>query len=177
MNIETAQVVDETAKREEKKVLNFEDVFAVTDTKQKQKIIDLNNPTATDTTIEVVQRKLTVKDGVSLEDAIETALGSITPAEKKLTALVNFLQSEAYQESKKQALSKGEYMTPQLRSQLVQIMGNLSMFADMSAADIYKKWLEGFTSKEERKQIAARKLLDRAKAALSEDESEFADLA
>lgn len=121
--------------------------------KQKQSVLDLE--TGNDVDIEVVYNRYVVPDydekyGTPEEftkKLLSEASKMVTPAEAKITALVNYASSQSYQEGKKAALNGGKYLTQDLRSKIVQIMRANSAFADLSAKDCFDRWKSGYLAK------------------------------
>lgn len=144
------------------------DLYTIQDLKQKQTVLNLD--TNDDTEIVVITKKIVWKDGVSVADKMAALQSLVAPEEKQVTALAKFFESDSYQTSKEAALSAGNYLSSQLKSQITGIMGNLPAFADNSAKDNFERWLAGYKAKK----ASAITLLERAKAALAG--SEFADL-
>ncbi len=137
----------------------------VKELKQKQNVLNLDN--LEDSEIEVVTKKYIVPKGMSVDEAMEAIFSIVTPKEKQLQALLKFAESESYQASKAAAMSGGNYLTPQLRTKIVNTLSNIDAFAEMSAKDIFGRWLTGYKEGKP----SAKKLLDQVRAL-----EEFADL-
>lgn len=142
--------------------------IVVTDLAQTQKVMDLANGNE-DASIEIKQKKFAapaydaeIYGGTEDEfnEALLTAASEIvSPAASRITALLSFATSQSYQAAKTEALSKGEYLTSDLRARIVQVMRGNKDFVDVSASDCFKRWKAGFAAKK----TGAVKILDMAK--------------
>lgn len=137
----------------------------VTELKQKQSFTNLD--TGEDDEIVVTTLKYSVPDGLSVQDALKQMDAIVHPAEERLNALLKYAESKSYQESKAAALAKGNYLTPQLKSKIVQILQATDAFSEVGARDTYARWYAGYKAKKQ----SAFKVLERARAS-----EEFADL-
>lgn len=120
-------------------------------TKQKQNVLNLDS--GKDEAIEVLQCTYIVPDfnadlHIDLEkyNAAKLAAASslVQPVEKQADALLKFAANEVYAVSKRTALASGNYMTQELKTQLVKMLRMRPAFADDSAKEIFDRWEAGF---------------------------------
>lgn len=138
--------------------------------KQKQKVLDLE--TGDDSAeIELVYSKYvspeydSAKFSPLTEDEfnavlLEKAGELISPISNQISAFLAKAQSDGYQAAKQTALSKGNYLTADLKAKIVQVMRGNQAFVELTAADCYKRWRDGYTAKKP----GAFKVLETAKA-------------
>lgn len=158
---------------EEQKPIVAVAAIEVTDLKPKQTVTDLD--TMEDIQILIVYKSYTPslnKDGSLVAGEAETlaaAQALVTPAAKQITALLKFATSEAYQEAKRAAFAKGNYLTPELKRMAVSLMSNLDAYSSLSAKDLGERWMTGVREKKP----GALKWLERARAILDAEETDF----
>jgi len=141
-----------------------------TELKQKQTVLDLDS--GTDAEILLIYKKFTANDKAPVTVQLAAAAKLVSPDEKRVEALCAYATSQAYRVAKEGALSKGNYLSAQLRSKIVGIMQNLDAFSELSAKECFERWLSGYKDKANvKRQASAAKLLERAKAT-----EEFSDL-
>ena len=155
------ETLEKPAEKEKEKMPTLE----VKELKQKQSFLNLDSMEEGE--VEVVTKKYIVPKGMTTAEAMEAISQIVAPEEKRLAALLKFAESESYQLSKNAALAGGNYLTPQLRSKIVSTLSNLDIFAEVSAKDIFGRWLTGYKEGK----VSAKKLLDQVRAI-----DEFSDL-
>lgn len=148
--------------------------------KPKQKFLNLQTGNMDE--IEIVSSKFDVvaydpkKHGADKAKFLHSVMVElqrlVQPIDKQIEALLKFAASESYQSGKEKSLAGGSYLTPETRSKIVTFLRMYPSFAEMSAKDVFDKWLEGYQSKDAKIKAKAQLVLDRATAA-----DEFADLA
>jgi len=120
-------------------------------TKQKQSVLNLDS--GKDEEIIVQQCNFLVPEfnadlHISLEDynnaKIAAAQSLVQPAAKQADALLKFAANEVYANSKRDALAAGNFMTQELKTQLVKMLRMRPAFADDSAKEIFERWEAGF---------------------------------
>lgn len=123
-------------------------------TKQKQTVLNLE--TGVDDEIEVLQCKFVVPDynekiHGNLEDynstVFEAAKSLVQPAAEQANALIRYAESKVYSDSKKSALAGGNFMTQDLKTQLIKMLRMRPAFAENTAKEIFDRWSAGFAAK------------------------------
>lgn len=136
---------------------------------QKQNVLNLDlgeNSEITVTTKTVSWKTAKDKDGKDVEpttaEKLKVLQTLVSPAEKQVEALEKFFASESYRVSKEEALSKGNFLTQNLKSGIVNYLSAAyAQFSDLSAKEIFSRWLTGYKAKNKN----AIEVLNRIKAA------------
>jgi len=140
-------------KKETEKMAKTVDL-KITNLSPKQKVMNLD--TNEETEITVTSQRFEAPDYdealyASTEefetDLLHTVMALVTPKAKQIEAFLKYATSESYQSGKSAALATGNFMSSELRGRLVQIMRGNNAFAEMSASDAYKYWLNGYKEK------------------------------
>lgn len=126
-------------------------VLKVTELKPKQKVLNLE--TNEDAEIEVVSQRFELPKydekihgtkQTFVHAAMLAATALVQPVEQQIDALLYRATQNSYQAGKTAALAGGNYLTADLRSNIVQIMRGNNAYADMSATDCFNKWKAGY---------------------------------
>jgi hypothetical protein len=152
--------------------------FEIVELKQPQAILDLDNPDSEDSKITVITKKISwKKDEKGNEpptaEKLKILRTLVHPEEKIVDALEKFFSSESYQESKEKALAAGNYLTSQIRSGITAYLSNKPAFENDSAKTIFKRWMDGYKSKDAKIHGNAVKVLETVKAALQVEDLGF----
>jgi hypothetical protein len=115
------------------------------DVKQPQTVLDLDNNE--DAKITVIYKKYVANDKVPVKDQLAAALKLVSPEAEVVKALLAYAQSKSYQDGKNAALTKGNYLTQQLRSTIVGLMQNTPNFAETGAKECFERWMAGYKAK------------------------------
>lgn len=158
----------------EKEVKKMNVAIKAVELKQKQSVMDLE--TGRDADIELVYSRFVAPewDGkTGTEEEHEKALLSeaaklVPGAMAKVNAFITFAASQSYQNAKREALAKGNYLTQELRSKIVVFMRSMEQFADLSAKDCFERWKAGYLAGKP----AAKKIL----SIVQQDTNEFDEL-
>ena len=137
--------------------------------KQTQKVINLDTQEEQDITL--VYSKFSPNPATAIALQLAEIGKLVTPDSERVLALCNYASSQAYQVAKAKELAKGNFLTAAIRSAITGLMGNMVAYAENSAKDNFGRWLAGYKAKK----VSAVKLLDLAKASISE-KSEMGDL-
>lgn len=129
-------------------------VLKVTDLKPKQKVLNLE--TNEDAEIEVISQRFELPKydaavhGTRADFARSAMLAAsalVQPVEQQIDALLYRATQNSYQAGKATALASGNFLTQDLRTNIVQIMKGNNAYADFSASECFNKWKAGFAEK------------------------------
>lgn len=145
--------------------------------KQKQEILNLDS--GKEEEITVLQATFIVPDfDANIHGSLEryeaakiaAAQSLVQPVSKQADALLKYAASDIYQESKRSALSAGNFMSQDLKSVLVTMLKARPAFKQPNAEgkiptakDVFERWMKGFTAGVPQ----TKKYLDDAKIVLS----------
>lgn len=129
-------------------------VIKVQDLKPKLKVTDLS--TGNDgAEIELAYRKYTAPEYDSKKHGtrdqytaalLTAATALVSPVENQIDALLYRATQDSYQAGKVAAYAGGNYLSPELRSQIVMVIKNSSpVYAESSASDAFNAWKAAFT--------------------------------
>lgn len=124
--------------------------------KQTQKWLNLETG-VDDESVEITQTKYAAptyseKEYGGTEELFKQELLSaaqllIQPIDRQIDALLYRATQDSYQAGKEVAMSKGNFLTPDLRGKIVQVMRGSQAFADMSAKEALEYWKAGYMAK------------------------------
>lgn len=138
---------------------------AVVVTQKKQPISGiLNLETGEEEKFILLVKTFAVNTELAPEDQLEAMKEHVQPVEEQVKALVKYAESKSYQDAKNAELSKGNYLTQQLRTAIVTILSNYVGFGDAGSKEIFDRWLVGYKAGKQ----SAKTILDQARAATSE---------
>lgn len=146
-----------------------EKIISATTVKQPQTVLDLDTGVDAKITVEYTRYDVNEKSKASPEDRLAAAAALVEPVENRIDAYLKFASNASYTAGKNAALAKGNYLTSELRRQIVTLLSNNPAFAEQSAKEIGERWLAGYKAKSPK----ALQWLERAKQMLAVEDLDF----
>lgn len=137
-------------------------------TEIKQPITLLNLETGEDEKLICVYNTYTVNEKANPQDVANALSEIVSPLTEQNKALAAYAQAQSYQAGKVRATSAGQYLTPAMRTKIVDFLKMTGKFEDMKSSEVFDRWLVGYKAGKE----GAKKILAR----LTENDELVADL-
>lgn len=136
-------------------------LLKTSEVKQKVKVINLDNPEDDSVQVEIVYTKYDFDKNVDHELLSKELDAIVTPLSERNKALTAYAQSASYQAGKILAFSAGNYLTPELRSAIVDYLRMTGKFNESTAKEIFTRWIDGYKGGDAGKKASAKKILER----------------
>lgn len=140
-------------------------LLKTTEVKQKVKVIDLDKPEDDSVQVEIVYTKYDFDKAVDHKLLSAELDKLVTPLSERNKALAAYAQSASYQTGKEKAFSAGNYLTPELRTAIVDYLRMTGKFNENTSKEIFTRWLDGYKGADAGKKSSAKKILDRVSEA------------
>lgn len=138
--------------------------------KQPQTVLDLDTGVDAKITVEYTRYDVNEKNKTAtLEDRLKAAADLVQPIDNQIDAYLKYASNASYTAGKNAALAKGNYLTSELRRQIVALLSNNPAFAEQSAKEIHERWLAGYRAKSPK----ALQWLERAQQMLAVEDLDF----
>jgi hypothetical protein len=138
----------------ETKQLTTEDFIKRSELKPKQKFINLDTGNLDQIEVKSYKYDLVPFDpkvhGTKEEyfkHAARYAAQLVHPIDKQVEAFLKYATSESYQAGKTAALQGGNFLTPEVKSTIGDILKAKTQFADLTKGECYERWEAGYKEK------------------------------
>lgn len=85
----------------------------------------------------------------------------VTPLSEQNKALAAYAQAQSYQSGKANALARGQYLSPEIKRGIQNYLEQSGRFSDLTRAQMFDRWLDGFQGGDEKKKASATTVLTR----------------